>query len=71
MKPSKLRDMTAEEVGREIDDLREQIFRLRFQTGTGESENPVKIRYVRRDLARALTVLRDKERAAAGVEKRP
>jgi large subunit ribosomal protein L29 len=64
MKASKLRDMTAEEINREVENLREQIYRLRFQAGTAEKENPLKIRFVRRDLARALTVLRQKEMAA-------
>jgi large subunit ribosomal protein L29 len=65
MKAAKLRDMTAEEIQREIEQLREQIYRLRFQAGSGQTENPVRIRWVRRDLARALTVLGQKRRGAA------
>jgi len=65
MKASKLRDMTSDEIGHEIRELREQIFRLRYQVGSGQAENPVRIRYVRRDLARALTILRQKERSVA------
>ncbi|MCZ6779089.1 MAG: 50S ribosomal protein L29 [Acidobacteriota bacterium] len=64
MKASKLRDMTIEEVDREVENLREQIFRLRFQAGSGETENPVKIRMVRRDLARALTIRHQKDTVA-------
>ena len=57
--------MTADEIAHEIQQLREQIFRLKFQAGSGQSENPVRIRLVRRDLARALTVLGQKKRAPA------
>lgn len=64
MKASKLRDMTPAEIGHEIEQLREQIFRLRYQAAAGQAENPVKIRLVRRDLARALTILKEKERGA-------
>ena len=56
--------MTIEEVDREVENLREQIFRLRFQAGSGETANPVKIRMVRRDLARALTIRHQKDRAS-------
>ena len=65
MKATKLRDMTADEITHEIEQLREQIFRLKFQAGSGQVENPVKVRLVRRDLARALTVLGQKKRTAA------
>ena len=64
MKASKLRDITTEEIDREVENMREQIFRLRFQAGSGETENPVRIRLVRRDLARALTIRHQKNRAA-------
>jgi len=46
--------------------LREQIFKLRFQKATGQAENPQRIALVRKELARVLTVLREKEGAAGG-----
>ncbi len=69
MKASKLRDMTPAEIGHEIEQLRGQIFRLRYQTASGQGENPVKIRYVKRDLARALTILKEKERGTQAAAK--
>jgi large subunit ribosomal protein L29 len=64
VKVSKLRDMTAEELAREIAQMREQIFSLRYQESSGQVENPVRIRTLRRDLARALTVQRQRELGA-------
>ncbi len=64
MKAAKLRDMTPTEIEHEVGELREQIFRLKFQQASGQAENPLKVRLARRDLARALTVLREKERGA-------
>jgi large subunit ribosomal protein L29 len=61
VKASKLRDLTPEELSREIAQMREQIFKLRYQESSGQVENPVRIRTLRRDLARALTVQRQKE----------
>jgi large subunit ribosomal protein L29 len=64
MKAAKLRDLTPAEIEHEVGELREQIFRLKFQQASGQAENPLKVRLARRDLARALTVLREKERGA-------
>jgi large subunit ribosomal protein L29 len=61
VKASKLRDLTPEELAREIAQMREQIFKLRFQESSGQVENPVRIRTLKRDLARALTVQRLRE----------
>ncbi len=56
-----MREMTVEELrGREID-LRKELFNLRFQAATGEIENPLRMRAVRKDIARLLTVIKDKE----------
>jgi large subunit ribosomal protein L29 len=63
MRASELREQTVEELrDREIS-LAEQLFALRLQKVTGQLENPAKIPAVRRDLARVLTVLREKESA--------
>lgn len=42
-------------------ELRDELCRLRLRKGTSQSENPMKVRHVRKDLARVLTVLRDRE----------
>lgn len=56
MKPSELRSLTAEELGQKERDLRKELFNLRFQLATGEIENPMRIRTVRKDIARVLTI---------------
>lgn len=69
MKPSELRNMTPEELGGKARDLRKELFNLRFQAATGEIENPRRIRTVRKEIARALTVLAEKERESGKPEK--
>ncbi len=54
-KPSELRDMTLAELKQEEHDLRKELFNLRFQKVTGEIENPMRIRAVKKGIARALT----------------
>jgi large subunit ribosomal protein L29 len=44
-------------------DLRRELFNLRFRLATGEVENPMRIRAVRRDIARVLTVMTEKGKA--------
>jgi len=64
IKASKLREQSDEELERQLHDLEEQLFKLRFQKSTGQIENPVKLREVRRDKARVLTVLNERRRSA-------
>ena len=61
MKAAKIREQTAEELLEKERELAEQLFALRLQQVTGQIENPAKLRLVRRDLARVLTVLREKQ----------
>ncbi len=63
MKAAKMRDMSKEDLLVEEAELRKQLFRLRFQTATGQLENASRMRGVRRDIARILTVLGEIERA--------
>ncbi len=63
MKPSKLRELTDEELAQRERDLVEQLFRPRFQHATGQLDNPMSIRNVRRDIARIKTILRERELA--------
>lgn len=60
MKAKDLRDMTDEELAKRANELREKLFRLRFKNRLGQLESPGEIRITRRDLARVLTVLREK-----------
>jgi large subunit ribosomal protein L29 len=66
MKASKMRDMSKEDLLLEEVELRKQIFKLRFQTATGQLQNASKIRGVRRDVARILTILHELETARQG-----
>jgi large subunit ribosomal protein L29 len=59
MKPEKYRELTREELERAARDLREELFNLRFRVSTQKLDNPLRLRYVRRDLARVLTILRE------------
>ena len=61
MKAAQLKEQTVEELREKERELAEQLFALRLQQVTGQIENPAKLRLVRRDLARVLTVLREKQ----------
>jgi len=60
---AKLRDLGPEELAKEANDLRDQIWKLRLQKATGQAQDPDRVRSARRDLARVLTVIRERELA--------
>ena len=62
-KPSELRNLTSDELRQEESDLRKELFNLRFQKATGEIENPMRMKHVRKDIARVLTVANEKLKA--------
>ena len=64
-KANRLRDMTADEITTRVAELREELFNLRFRNTMKQLDNPLKIRESRREMARLLTVLKEKERATA------
>ena len=59
---SELRTLTVEELRQEERDLRKELFNLGFRKVTGEIENPLWIRQVRKDIARVLTVINEKKK---------
>jgi large subunit ribosomal protein L29 len=61
MKPEKYRELTREELERMARDLGEELFNLRFRVSTQKLDNPLRLRHVKRDLARILTILREDE----------
>jgi large subunit ribosomal protein L29 len=61
---AKLRNLSPEELQREESELREELWKLRLQMTTGQIQNPHRVRAARRDLARLLTVRRERARAA-------
>ena len=63
VKAHTLREKSIEDLRAQEETLREQVFKLRFQKATGQAENPQTIWLKRKDLARVLTVLREKEAA--------
>jgi large subunit ribosomal protein L29 len=56
-----LRDLGSEELVERLDSSKEELFNLRFQLATGQLDNPVRIKEVRRDVARILTILRERD----------
>ena len=65
MKAHELRQLNLEELRKMERDLREKLFRLRLRHRLGQLDNPMEIRFTRRELARVLTVIREKERGAS------
>lgn len=61
MELNKMREMTDIELNAELDKMKKELFNLRFQHVTGQLENPVKMREVKRDIARVKTIIREKE----------
>jgi large subunit ribosomal protein L29 len=55
-----MRAMTVDELNQKENDLRKELFNLRFQQATGEIENPMRIRAVRKDISKVLTVKSEK-----------
>jgi large subunit ribosomal protein L29 len=56
-----LRDLGDEELFERLESSKEELFNLRFQLATGQLDNPMRIKDVRRDVARILTILRERE----------
>lgn len=60
LKTEELQQMTVDELRARLAELREERFRLRFRSATESIDNPIQFRTRRRDIARVLTVLREK-----------
>ena len=63
MELNKIRELTEVELNTELDKMKKELFNLRFQHVTGQLENPVKMRELKRDIARVKTIIREKELA--------
>ena len=66
MKPSKLREMNAEELNKKLAELKRELLNLRFQNATGQLNNLKQIDACKKDIARVMTILRDLELNAQG-----
>ena len=63
MKANEFVSMSTEQLTKTVAELKKELFTLRFQLATGQLQNTMQITAVKRDIARALTVLRQKEQA--------
>ena len=63
VKVASVREMGPDEIRTRVGELREELFNLRFRNTMKQLDNPLKIRESRREMARLLTVLKEKERA--------
>lgn len=61
MKAVDLKELTYEELAEEAKALKAELFKLRFQLATSDLENPMKLRSVKKDIARIKTVMREME----------
>ncbi len=59
MKTQELRNLSKEELTRKEEELRDQLFKLKFQHALGQLENAMKLRNIKRDIARIKTILRE------------
>jgi large subunit ribosomal protein L29 len=66
MTPAELRDMSDNELAEALDEAKEEQFNLRFQLATNQLDNHARVRDVKRDIARILTVMRERELASSG-----
>jgi len=71
MKAARWRDLSHDEVTQKVRELSEEVFNLRFQLTMGVAKNPSRIGEVRRDLARAYTIIRERGGAPAAVAAAP
>jgi large subunit ribosomal protein L29 len=58
---AELRELPEDELLGQLEGAKEELFNLRFQLATGELDNPARVKQVRHDVARILTVLRERE----------
>ena len=64
MKIDKIKEMSSPELEKELSELKTELFKLRFSLATNGLENPMKIKEVKKDIARINTILRERELAA-------
>jgi large subunit ribosomal protein L29 len=61
LKAIKIKEMTPQELNDKVIELKNELFNLRFQLATGQLDNPMQIKSIKKDIARVKTILRDKE----------
>lgn len=68
MNVQEIRDKTSEELVKELDNLKDELFHLRFQHAINQLDNPMRLVSVRKDIARVKTILREKTSEENGAE---
>ncbi len=66
MKAEELREATDEELQEKEVEMRRELFNLRFQLATAQIENPMRVRVVKKDIARIKTILRERRSSSSG-----
>lgn len=61
MKINEIRDLSTQELEDKLQDLKEELFNLRFQNATNQLDNPMRIVSVKKDIAKIKTVIKEKE----------
>lgn len=61
MKTNELRDKNMNELTQELQELKNELFKLRFQYATNQLDNPMRLKNVKKDIARVKTVMREME----------
>ena len=61
MKINKIREMSSSDLEKELGELKSELFKLRFRLATNGLENPMKIKEVKKDIARINTILKQRE----------
>ena len=64
MKTKELHEMTVEELNTKLKQLKEELFNLRFRHAIGQLENPASLKTCKKDIAKIMTILREREIAA-------
>lgn len=65
MKASEIREKNMVELNKELGDLKSELFKLRFQLATNQLENPMKLKDVKKSIAKVKTIIREKELSGA------
>ncbi len=65
MKANKFRELSDQELQDRVAEYKSELFNLRFQLATGQLENPMRIKEVKRDIARVKTIIRQRELQSA------
>ena len=61
MKAKELKNLSAEELAKKLDELKKDLFMLRMQHSTNQLDNPMRLNAVKKDIARIKTIIREKE----------